>query len=101
MSMMHNRIEHLQSEIPYKNKDIALYAKHVYESLEQFEDQHRKLVAVQAIYGSKPVGEQEILFYETIRHMKEQLITTLENTIDDLKHIGDKNYVKHFRDGVE
>lgn len=101
MSMIHNRIEFLKNEIPYKNKDIALYAKHVCESLEQFEDQHRKLVAVQATYGNKPVGEQEVLFYETIRHMKEQLITTLENTIDDLKNIGNKNYVKHYRDGVE
>ncbi len=99
--MMHDRIEFLQNEIPFKNKDIVLYAKHVYESLEQYEDQHRKLIAMQAINGDKPIGEQEVLFYETIRRMKEQLITTLENTIDDLKNIGDKNYTKHFRDGVE
>lgn len=98
---MMNRIEQLQNEIPTKNKDIILYAKHVITSLEQFEDYHRRLTAVQAVAGSKPVGDQEAVFYDTVRQMKEQLISTLEDTIDDLKHTGDKYYVKHFKDGVE
>ena len=98
---MNYRIEHLQNEMPHKNKDILLYANHVFESLEQFEDHHRRLVAVQAIHGSKPVGEQEVLFYETVKYMKDQLVAALEHTINDLKNVGDKHYEKHYKDGVE
>lgn len=98
---MKSRIEKLQKDIPDKNKDIGLYAKHVINSLEEFEDYHRRLVAAQAIAGIKPVGDQEVMFYETVRSMKEQIISTLEKTIDDLKHKGDKYHEKHFQDGVE
>ena len=98
---MMNRIEKLQTEIPSQNKEIALYAKHVISSLEQFEDYHRRFVAAQALAGIKPVGDQEMVFYETVRQMKEQVISTLEKTIDDLKHKGDKHHHKHFEDGVE
>lgn len=99
--MMINRIEKLMVEIPSQNKDIALYAKHVINSLEQFEDYHRRFVAAQAIAGIKPVGDQEVVFYETVRQIKEHVISTLEETIDDLKHKGDKHHTKHFKDGVE
>ncbi|URN94424.1 MAG: hypothetical protein NAG76_21815 [Candidatus Pristimantibacillus lignocellulolyticus] len=95
------QIEKLITEIPSQNRDIALYAKHVISSLEQFEDYHRRFVAAQALAGIKPVGDQEILFYETVRKIKDQVISTLEKTIDDLKHKGDKHHHKHFEDGVE
>jgi len=38
---MNYRMEHLQNEIPHKNKDILLYANHVFESLEQFEKYYK------------------------------------------------------------
>ncbi|NQX66069.1 hypothetical protein HQN90_08025 [Paenibacillus alba] len=98
---MINRIEKLELDIPAKNKDITLYAKHVIKSLEDFEDNHRKLVAAQAIAGIRPIGEQEVAFYETVRQMKEQIVSTLVQTIDDLRHKGDKHHEKHFPDGVE
>ncbi|MFD0693906.1 hypothetical protein ACFQZT_07365 [Paenibacillus sp. GCM10027628] len=98
---MVHRIEQLEKDIPEKNKDILLYAKHVIKSLEDFEDHHRRLVAAQAIAGIKPIGDQEVAFYETVREMKEQIVSTLVQTIDDLKHKGDKYHEKHFPDGVE
>jgi hypothetical protein len=99
--MLKQRIEILEIEIPDKNKDIVLYTKHVIKSLDEFEEHHRKLVAAQAIAGIKPIGDMEVAFYETVRQMKEQIISTLEQTIDDLKHKGDKYHEKHFPDGVE
>jgi hypothetical protein len=86
--------------VPAANKEIALYAKHVIQSLEEFEDYHRKFVAAQALAGIKPNGEAEATFYATIQDMKEHLLSTLEWTIEDLQHKGDKNYTKHFKDGV-
>jgi hypothetical protein len=50
--------------------------------------------------GIKPNGEAEATFYATIQDMKEHLLSTLEWTIEDLQHKGDKNYTKHFKDGV-
>jgi hypothetical protein len=101
--MFKKRIEILEIEIPDKNKDIVLYTKQVIKSLDEFEEHHRKLVAAQAIAGIKPIGDKEVAFsfYETVRQMKEQVISTLEQTIDDLKHKGDKYHEKHFPDGVE
>ncbi|WP_063891853.1 hypothetical protein [Paenibacillus sp. Soil787] len=99
--MIKQRIETMEKEIPDKNKDIVLYAKHVIKSLDEFEDHHRNLIAAQAIAGIKPVGAQEVAFYETVKLMKEQIISTLEQTVDDLKHKGDKYHEKHFPDGVE
>jgi hypothetical protein len=98
---MYSRMEQLARQIPHPNRDIALYARHVIEALEQFEEQHLKLVAAQALAGIKPDGEQEQAFYATVRQIKEQMVATLELTLDDLTHKGDKHYEKNFTDGVE
>jgi hypothetical protein len=82
------------------SQEIALYAKHVIGSLGEFEDHHRKFVAAQAIAGIRPNGEAEATFYNTIQDMKAHLLSTLEWTIKDLQHKGDKHYIKHFTDGV-
>jgi hypothetical protein len=98
---MLTRIEQLSREIPQANREIALYAKHVIEALEQFEECHRKIVAMQAIAGVKPEGAQEKVFYETLSEAKHCMLEMLQLTIDDLKHKGDKHHEKHFIDGVE
>jgi hypothetical protein len=78
----------------YFSKDSAV-------SRQEFEEYHRRLVAAQAIAGIKPNGEAEVTFYNTIKSMKEHLLSTLEWTLEDIKNKGDKNYTKHFSDGVE
>jgi hypothetical protein len=98
---MLTKIEQLETLVPSKNKDIALYAKHIIRALEQFEEHHRRFVAAQAIAGIKPNGEAEATFYNTVKDMREQIYGTLVWTIEDLKHKGDKYYTKHFDDGVE
>lgn len=98
---MLTRIEQLTQQIPKEHREIAIYAKHVIAALEQYEDYHRRFVAAQAIAGIRPEGGKEVVFYETLAEMKRRLLETLELTIDDLKHKGDKHYFKHFTDGVE
>jgi hypothetical protein len=98
---MLTRVEKLGQELPERNRDIALYAKHLNEALTLFEEHHRKFVAAQSLAGIRPEGEQEASFYQTIQDMREQILQTLQLTVDDLKHKGDKHHDRHFRDGVE
>ncbi|CAM3476305.1 hypothetical protein [Marinicrinis lubricantis] len=98
---MKTRLEQLAEQIPDKNQDIIMYAKHVFKALEDFENHHRRFTAALALSGSSPVGEQEQLFYQTIQDIRNQMLQTLEYTVEDLQHKGDKNYSKHFTDGVE
>ncbi|WP_199613710.1 hypothetical protein [Paenibacillus alkalitolerans] len=94
-------IEDITKNISERNKDLALYAKHVLEALDHLEEYHRRYVAAQALAGIKPSGGQEQVFYDTLSDVRKELLHTLEWTIEDLRHKGDKYYTNHFKDGVE
>lgn len=99
---MNNRLQQLEQELSEQHhRDLFLQLKHTIEALDVLIDQHRRFTSMQAISGVKIVGEEEVLFYQTINEVKEQIITTVEKTLKDLQHKGDKNYLKHFKDGVE
>ncbi|WP_127493833.1 hypothetical protein [Paenibacillus glycanilyticus] len=81
--------------------DLFLHTKHTIKAIDDLSEQHRLLSAAHAISGYKIIGDEEVLFYDTLALVKEQILLTLERTLDDLEHKGDKYHEKNFKDGVE
>lgn len=99
---MNARMQHLEDRLSEQHhKDLFLQTKHTLKAIDDLADQHRKFQSIQAISGVKIVGTEEALFYETLTQVKEEIVATLEKTLNDLEHKGDKNYNKNFKDGVE
>ncbi|HEY2494018.1 MAG TPA: hypothetical protein VGI33_14065 [Paenibacillus sp.] len=99
---MNLRMEQLERRLSNQHhRDLFLQTKHTLKTIDDLADQHRRFQAMQAISGVKIVGSEEALFYETLTEIKERIVTTLEKTLNDLEHKGDKNYDKNFKDGVE
>ncbi|MFM9280635.1 hypothetical protein [Paenibacillus jiagnxiensis] len=95
------KVQELKSLLPCEHQSISHYVEHALESIDQFVEQHRLFVASQALYGEKINGQEEALFRETINDIKKQLVLTLEKTVEDFMHKGDKHWNNHFKDGVE
>ncbi|WP_028559379.1 hypothetical protein [Paenibacillus pinihumi] len=99
---MNARLEQLEQRLEAQHhRDLFLQTKHTLKALDDLAEQHRRFTSMQAISGVKIVGSEESLFYETIAEAKEQIVVTLERTLSDLEHKGDKHYDKNFKDGVE
>lgn len=101
MEKMNKRVKELQERVAKEHKDLAKYVQHTFEALDKFVEEHRNLVAQNAIAGVKPNGQEERTFYEQINETKRILLQVLEQTTQDLEHQGDKHWNKHFRDGVD
>ncbi|MBO7742680.1 hypothetical protein I8J29_00635 [Paenibacillus sp. MWE-103] len=87
--------------IEQQHKDLFLQTAHTLKAINELAEHHRLLTAMHAINGYRIVGSEEVLFYETLSQVKEQIVQILEKTVCDLEHKGDKHYEKHFNDGVE
>jgi len=99
---MNERMSRLEQRLTEQHhKDLFLQTKHTLNALDELAKQHRKFSSMQAISGVKIVGSEEALFYDTLADAKEQIVLTLEKTLSDLEHKGDKNYKQIFQDGVE
>jgi len=99
---MNERMKQLELRLTEQHhRDLFLQTQHTLKALDDLADQHRRFTSIQAISGVKVIGSEEKLYYDTLSQAKEQIVETLEQTLDDLEHIGDKNYKKHFKDGVE
>ncbi|MFC6333520.1 hypothetical protein ACFP56_12895 [Paenibacillus septentrionalis] len=99
---MNERMNQLEQRlIEQHHKDLFLQTKHTLKALDDLIEQHRKFTSIQAISGVKIVGSEEQLFYNTISEAKELIVVTLEKTLSDLEHKGDKNYTRNYSDGVE
>ncbi|RXZ80887.1 hypothetical protein EBB07_16885 [Paenibacillaceae bacterium] len=99
---MNLRMEQLERRlVDQHHKDLFLQTKHTLTAIDDLADHHRRFQSMQAISGVRIVGSEEALFYETLTQVKEEIVTTLEKTLDDLEHKGDKHYNKNFKDGVE
>src|SRR5690606_13980332 len=99
---MNERMSQLEQRLTEQHhKDLFLQTKHTLSALDELAEEHRKFTSIQAISGVKIVGSEEALFYNTIQEAKEQIVITLEKTLSDLEHKGDKNYTQIFEDGVE
>ncbi|OBZ11345.1 MULTISPECIES: hypothetical protein [Bacillales] len=99
---MNSRMKQLEDRLANQDhKDLFLQTQHTLQAIDDLAEQHRRYQSIQAISGVKIVGGEEALFYDTLSEVKEQIVATLEKTLSDLEHKGDKNYDKNFKDGVE
>lgn len=98
---MEKRLTEIQQRLGLEHKDICKYVKHVFAALDQKADEHRKLVASNALAGIKVKGNEEKVYYDSILEMKKLLLDVLEKTTEDFEHLGDKRWEKKFKDGVD
>lgn len=97
---MNKKINELYSLLPEENKELAKLIQHSFEEIKKLEDYHRMLVASNAVAGIKPNIQEELIFKETLKTVKNVLIKELEKTVEDIQHRGDKNWSKHYKDGI-
>lgn len=97
---MDKHIKDLQDKLKADHKDIAKYTQHAIKAIDQLVDQHRRIVASNALAGIKPVGERENAFHNTMKNVQGILVDELEKTVSDLNHLGDKYYEPNYPDGV-
>ncbi|QHW34730.1 hypothetical protein GZH47_30660 [Paenibacillus rhizovicinus] len=99
---MNERMAKLEQRLQEQHhKDLFLQTKHTIDAINDLAEHHRLLSALHAINGYRVVGSEEVLFYDTLSQVKEQIVLILEKTVSDLEHKGDKHYEKNFNDGVE
>ncbi|MEV5029013.1 hypothetical protein [Paenibacillus sp. LPE1-1-1.1] len=99
---MNARMQQLEDRLADQHhKDLFLQTKHTLQAIDDLADHHRRFQSMQAISGVKIVGAEEAVFYDTLTQAKEEIVATLEKTLNDLEHKGDKHYDKNFNDGVE
>lgn len=94
-----NLIKELQEQT--EHKEIVKYTHHVLEAIDKLIHEHRRIVSSNSLAGIKLNGDRENAFHESMRDVKRILITELEKTIEDFKHLGDKHYVRNYPDGVK
>ncbi|KQO18515.1 hypothetical protein [Paenibacillus sp. Leaf72] len=95
------RIQELKAQLPKEHQELSHYVEHALQALENFETEHRRFAAAQAVAGVRISGAEEIVFYDTIAKIKEELVNTLHKTVEDYVHKGDKNWNKNFKDGID
>jgi len=94
------RLEELKHQLKDEHRELAKYVEHALVALEKVEDEHRVLVAANALAGIRPNGEEEKHFHEHMNMVKEMMLSVLERTEEDIEHKGDKNWKRNFSDGV-
>lgn len=97
---MEKRLAEIQQKISREQKDLSIFVKHVFDEFDKKADEHRRLIASNALAGMKTSGVEEKVFYNTIQETKRWMLDVLERTTEDLEHTGDKNWKKNFPDGV-
>lgn len=97
---MNNKIKECYSNLPLENKELARFVAHLDEALSKIEEEHRRIVAVDALAGIKPNRDEELVFRDTIHTVRKALISELEKTVEDIHHRGDKYWIKNYKDGI-
>jgi hypothetical protein len=98
---LEKRLAEIQLRVKGEHKDIAKFVQHVFEALDQKANNHRILVASDALAGNNINGEEEKTYYDSITECKKLLLDVLEQTTEDFEHTGDKRWEKIFKDGVK
>ncbi|OIK10997.1 hypothetical protein [Bacillus sp. MUM 13] len=98
---MLKKIQEYQERLPDQHKDLAKYTLHLVEAIDKLNEEHRRLVAVNAVAGIKPNPAEETSFQEHLSELKHIIFQELEKTVEDIEHKGDKNWHLHFKDGVD
>ncbi|OGX68411.1 MAG: hypothetical protein A2189_00265, partial [Paenibacillus sp. RIFOXYA1_FULL_44_5] len=90
-------IHELKNRLTKEHQEIAHYVEHTFQAIDQMEEHHRKLSATYALQGYKISGNEEQVFHNTLEQLRKYLIETLEKTVEDFTHKGDKNWEKNFK----
>lgn len=98
--MQYKKIKDVYDRLPEEYKPLAKLISHYFESIDDSVDYRRRLNAMNAICGIKPSKTEEIAYHSTINELKELLISELEKTAEEIEHLGDKNWLKHYKDGL-
>ncbi|ANF95317.1 hypothetical protein [Paenibacillus bovis] len=97
----HNKVQQLRELLPQEHQGITRYVEHALQSIDDLVEKHRQYTASLAIYGDRINGNEERVYRDTISEIKAQLIETLERTVEDFSHLGDKNWSKNYKDGIK
>ena len=98
---MIKKIQELQNRVSDEHKELAKLTQHIFEAIDRCAEEHRRLVAIDALAGIKPDRVEEAVFQEQLVAFKHILLKELEKTVEDLEHKGDKHWKKNYKDGVE
>lgn len=98
---MQNRVQELRNQLPQEHKGISAYVEHALMSIDQLVEKHRRENAALAMYGDRINGNEERVYFDTISQVKADLLETLEKTVQDALHSGDKNWSRHYKDGIK
>ncbi|CAM4055345.1 hypothetical protein [Lederbergia lenta] len=98
---MNKRLYDIEQRVTKEHKDLTKFVKHVFDEYDKKAEEHRLLMASNALAGIKTSGTEEKAFYDTINETKRWVLDVLERTIQDFEHTGDKNWNRNFRDGVD
>ncbi|GGJ04396.1 hypothetical protein [Paenibacillus hunanensis] len=91
----------LRQQLPQDQQAISRYVEHALQSIDELVEKHRQYNATMAIYGDKINGNEERVYRDTVSEIKAQLLETLERTVEDFMHVGDKNWTKNYKDGIK
>ncbi|QED46443.1 hypothetical protein [Cytobacillus dafuensis] len=97
---MDKRLADIEQRLTKEYKDIAIFVKHVFDEYDIKTDEHRRLIASNALAGIKTSGVEEKVFYDMIQETKRWMLDVLERTAQDFEHKGDKYWNKNFPDGT-
>ncbi|MCQ4086507.1 hypothetical protein [Saccharibacillus sp. JS10] len=98
---MQNRVQELRELLPQDQKGISAYVEHALQSIDQLVEKHRCENAALAIYGERINGNEERVYFDTVSQIKAELLQTLEKTVQDSLHSGDKHWSKFYKDGIK
>lgn len=97
---MHSKIKEIAGRIPKEHQDLVLFSQHILNAIDKMAIEHLKQTNINSLSGIKLNLEEEALYYSQIREMKKVVLLELEKTADDFSHLGDKRWIKHYKDGV-
>ncbi|MFD1988400.1 hypothetical protein ACFSGI_00265 [Paenibacillus nicotianae] len=95
-----SKVQQLRDMLPKDQQSITRYVEHALQSIDELVEKHRQYTASLAIYGDKINGNEERVYRDTIAEIKAQLVETLERTVEDFNHKGDKHWQNNYKDGI-
>jgi hypothetical protein len=97
---MLKKIQEIKDSLPLQFKDTPHFAHHIITKIDEFEEEHRKIVASDALAGMKPDPTEERVLRETLQAVRRIIMIELKDTVDDMLHLGDKYHEVKHKDGI-
>lgn len=97
---MLEQIKKIKDSLPIHFKDTPHFAHHVIQRIDNFEEEHRKITASNALAGIKPNPVEESVMRDTLRVVRAIIMDELSDTVQDMLHLGDKYWETKHKDGI-